>query len=229
MDEEDVEKIAFITPWGVYYYKMVPFGLKNVGATYMRAMMTIFHDMIHKEIEIAQKLRHYFCAYTTYLIYRIDPLKYIFQKPMPTRKLSKWQILLSEFDIIYITQKVIKGQALVNHLAENPVEGEYEPLQTYFPNEEVSFVGEDIVESCDGWRMFFDRVANIKGVGTGVVLVSEIGQNYPISAKQRFPCTNNIVEYEPCIMGLNLSIDMNIQELLVIGDSDLLVHHVQGE
>ncbi|XP_070013524.1 uncharacterized protein [Nicotiana sylvestris] len=52
MDEEDAEKIAFITPWGVYYYKMMPFGLNNVGATYMRAMTTIFHDMIHKEIEV---------------------------------------------------------------------------------------------------------------------------------------------------------------------------------
>ena len=28
------------------------FGLKNASATYMRAMMTIFHDMIHKEIEV---------------------------------------------------------------------------------------------------------------------------------------------------------------------------------
>ena len=29
----------------------MPFGLKNVGATYQRAMATIFHDMLHREIE----------------------------------------------------------------------------------------------------------------------------------------------------------------------------------
>ncbi|XP_070006143.1 uncharacterized protein [Nicotiana sylvestris] len=52
MDEEDTEKTAFITPWGIYCYMVMPFGLKNVGATYMRAMTTIFHDMIHKEIEV---------------------------------------------------------------------------------------------------------------------------------------------------------------------------------
>ncbi|XP_070002512.1 uncharacterized protein [Nicotiana sylvestris] len=38
-----------------------------------------------------------------------------------------------------------------------------------------------------------------------------------------------MAEYEACIMGLNLAIDMNIQELQVIGDLDLLVQQVQGE
>ncbi|XP_070034334.1 uncharacterized protein [Nicotiana tomentosiformis] len=128
--------------------------------------------------EACQKLRHYFYAYTTYLISRMDQLKYIFQKPMPTGKLAKWQILLSEFDIIYVTQKVVKGQALVDHLAENLVDGEYEPLKTYFPDEEVSFVGEEITEAYDGWRVFFDGVENFKGVGIRVVLVSETGQHY---------------------------------------------------
>ncbi|XP_070013668.1 uncharacterized protein [Nicotiana sylvestris] len=62
--------------------------------------------------------------------------------------------------------------------------------------------------------MFFDGAANFKGVGIGVVLVSETGQHYLVSAKLKFPCTNNMEEYEACIMGLNLAIDMNIQELL---------------
>jgi hypothetical protein len=32
--EEDQEKTAFITPFSVYYYTTMPFGLKNAGATY---------------------------------------------------------------------------------------------------------------------------------------------------------------------------------------------------
>ena len=52
MDPEDMEKTTFITLWGTFCYKVMPFGLKNAGATYQRAMVTLFHDMMHKEIEV---------------------------------------------------------------------------------------------------------------------------------------------------------------------------------
>ncbi|XP_075105025.1 LOW QUALITY PROTEIN: uncharacterized protein LOC107765109 [Nicotiana tabacum] len=410
MDEEDAEKTAFITPWGTYCYRVMPFGLKNAGATYMRAMTTIFHDMIHKEIEVyvddaiikskkqsdhvgdlrkffqrlrrynlklnpakyafgvpsgkllgfivsrrgieldpskikaiqellppknktevmsllgrlnyisrfiaqltttcepifkllkknaavkwtdecqeafdkiknyllnppvlvppepgrplilyltvtdnsfgcvlgqhditgkkeqaiyylskkftpyevkytllertccaltwvAQKLKHYLSSYTTYLISRMDPLRYIFQKPMPTGRLAKWQILLTEFDIIYVTRTAMKAQALADHLAENSVDEAYEPLKTYFPDEEAMYVDEADHDEKPGWKLFFDGAANMK-------------------ARLRFYCTNNMAEYEACILGLRLAIDMGVQEILVLGDSNLLVHQIQGE
>ena len=52
MGEDYEEKTMFITPWGVYCYRVMSFGLKNSIATYMRAITTLFHDMIHKEIEV---------------------------------------------------------------------------------------------------------------------------------------------------------------------------------
>ena len=45
---EDQEATAFRTPKGIFCYKVMPFGLKNAGATYQRAMQTIFEDMLHK-------------------------------------------------------------------------------------------------------------------------------------------------------------------------------------
>ncbi|KAK4381277.1 Transposon Tf2-12 polyprotein [Sesamum angolense] len=47
----DEELTAFRTPKGIYCYKVMPFGLKNAGATYQRAMQKIFDDMLHKNVK----------------------------------------------------------------------------------------------------------------------------------------------------------------------------------
>ena len=52
MAKEDREKTTFITPWGTFCYKIMPFGLKNVGETYQRGMVTLFQDMMHKEFKV---------------------------------------------------------------------------------------------------------------------------------------------------------------------------------
>ena len=52
MVEEDIEKTSFITPWGVVCYRVMPFRLKNAGATYQRAMIALFHNLMHQEVEV---------------------------------------------------------------------------------------------------------------------------------------------------------------------------------
>ena len=49
---EDREKTIFVTMWGTFCYKVMPFDLKNAGAIYQKAMVTLFHDMMHKEIKV---------------------------------------------------------------------------------------------------------------------------------------------------------------------------------
>jgi len=49
---EDMEKTTFVTLWGTFFYKVMSVGLKNARATYQRAMVTLFHDMMHREIEV---------------------------------------------------------------------------------------------------------------------------------------------------------------------------------
>ena len=46
------KKTYFITEWGTYCYRVMPFGLRNMGATYQRMTIAMFHDMIHKEVEV---------------------------------------------------------------------------------------------------------------------------------------------------------------------------------
>ena len=48
----DKLKTSFITEWGVYCYLVMPFGLKNVGATYQQIATALLYDIIHKEIEV---------------------------------------------------------------------------------------------------------------------------------------------------------------------------------
>ena len=51
MTPEDEELTAFRTPKGIYCYKVMPFGLKNAGATYQPAMQQIFNDILHKIVQ----------------------------------------------------------------------------------------------------------------------------------------------------------------------------------
>ena len=49
---DDQEKTAFVTPIGNYHYKVIPFGLKNVGSMYQRMMTRMFESLLGKNIEI---------------------------------------------------------------------------------------------------------------------------------------------------------------------------------
>ncbi|GAA0175931.1 hypothetical protein LIER_29020 [Lithospermum erythrorhizon] len=52
MAEEDVEKAAFVTEYGIYYWKVMAFGLRNVGATYQWMVNKVFSTQIGRNMEI---------------------------------------------------------------------------------------------------------------------------------------------------------------------------------
>ena len=56
----------------------------------------------------SQRLRHYMLNYTTMLIARMDLLKYLFEKPTLTGRIARWQMLLSEFDIVSLKSNIFK-------------------------------------------------------------------------------------------------------------------------
>ena len=77
----------------------------------------------------------------------------------------------------------MKAQALADHLAENPIDEEYEPLKTYFPDKEVLCVDKVVIDADPGWRLLFDGAVNMKGFGIGAVLISKSGQHFPVTAQ----------------------------------------------
>ena len=52
MDPSDQEKTLFVTVQGTYYYQVMPFGLKNAGATYQRLVNKMFQKQIGASMEV---------------------------------------------------------------------------------------------------------------------------------------------------------------------------------
>ena len=72
-------------------------------------------------------------------------------------------MLLSEYEIQYVTQKDIKGSILAYHLAHQPL-SEYQPMKFYFPDEDVIFIADYEIPGLDEgpeqgerWTLMFDE------------------------------------------------------------------------
>ncbi|OMO62254.1 hypothetical protein CCACVL1_22930 [Corchorus capsularis] len=321
MAPEDMEKTAFVTAWGVFCYKVMPFGLKNAEATYQRAMVALFHDMMHKEIEVnpgewdeecqiafdkikeylanppvlvppvkgkplilyltvfkksmgcvlaqqdetgkkehatyylskkftdyeakysalekmccvlvwaAHRLRQYMLYHTTWLVAKLDPVKYVFEKLGLSGRIARWQVLLSEYDMVYVSQKAIKGSAIAEFLADRAGE-DYESVKFEFPDEDLMAINQvEVNDEKDErkWRVYFDGASNLSGHGIGAVLISPDGDHLPATARLGFHATNNAAEYEACILGIQMALERKVDELEVYGDSALVIYQMKGE
>ena len=102
--------------------------------------------------------------YTTFLISKMDLIKYIFEKPALTGRLARWQMLLSEYEIQYDTQKAIKGSILADHLSHQPLE-EYQSMKFDFLDEYVLKLDDyDGVDLEERWTLTFDSAGRIHGL-----------------------------------------------------------------
>ena len=52
MHPQDAEKTSFVMPHGLYCYNVMPFGLKNAGATYQRLVMKMFRSLLGSTMEV---------------------------------------------------------------------------------------------------------------------------------------------------------------------------------
>ena len=125
-----------------------------------------------------------------------------------------------QYDLAYVPQKVVKGQALADFLANHPVPSDWE-----FFND---FLDEDVfyVEVMPPWMMFFDGAARREGEGAGVVFVSLQRQILLYSFLLSELCSNNIAEYQALIIDLQMAIEMGISQLEIFGDSKLVINQI---
>ncbi|XP_019435845.1 PREDICTED: uncharacterized protein LOC109342286 [Lupinus angustifolius] len=136
-------------------------------------------------------------------------------------------VLLSEYDIAYVTQKAIKGSVIADYLVNRPL-NKLRHLGYEFPDADIMVLSDESREK-ENWTQVFDGASNAFGHGVGVVLVSPIWKFLPFTARLCFDCTKNMTEYEACILGLKADIDSKAKVLEVFGDSTLVIHQIKGE
>ena len=85
---------------------------------------------------MCQKLRHYLLASEVKILSKLNPLKYILEQPFLSGRIAKWQVLLMQYDLEYVSQQSIKGQAIADQLADFPL-AEDVKAEDDFPDERI--------------------------------------------------------------------------------------------
>ena len=110
----------------------------------------------------------------------------------------------------------MKGSAIANKRTHcSPKEAE--EIQRDFPDKDIMGI------EVESWKMYFDGATNQNGSGIGVLLISPKGAHIPFSGRLNFLATNNAIEYEACIMGLQVALGLVVKELEVYGNSSLII------
>ncbi|XP_050217512.1 uncharacterized protein LOC126668350 [Mercurialis annua] len=160
------------------------------------------------------KLRYYMLPVVVYVLAQTDVIKYILSRPYLRNRMGKWAVLMSEFTLVYVPQKAVKGQVLADFLSDHP--------------------GVDIKEGIGcmelhPWKLWFDGSITEKGAGAGIVIISPSGARFKISCSLTFKCTNNQAEYEALILGLEILMELGAKLIQVWGDSLLVIKQVTGK
>ncbi|XP_061990859.1 uncharacterized protein LOC133709212 [Rosa rugosa] len=184
----------------------------------------------------ACKLRHYMLSFTTCIIAQTDLVKYMLSRPILRGRIGKWVLALSEFSLQYVPQKAVKGQAIADFLAHHPMldtlavrdlevatETITRPDLTCLPEYAALY---QATVSLQPWVLYFDgsRTDTLAGAG---VLENSAADRFSYSFQLEFWCTNNQAEYEALIIGLEVLLELGVQDIQVHGDSLLVINQLR--
>ncbi|XP_074304434.1 uncharacterized protein LOC141639154 [Silene latifolia] len=162
-------------------------------------------------------------AHTIHVVSKVDPIKYILSRPVLSRRLAKWEVLLKQYDLVFVSQKAVKSQVIADFFADHPVPTKWE-LSDELPGEEIFYV--DILPP---WQMYFDGAARRDGAGAGVVFISPQNHVMPYSFTLTQFCSNNVAEYQALILGLQMVIEIGVRDMDIYRDSELVISQVLDE
>ena len=161
-------------------------------------------------VTATRKLKPYFQAYTM-IVLTDKPLRRAIRNPEAADQLALWAIELSEFDIRYHPQTSIKGQIIAYIIAE-------------FTS------GEDKgAEEFPLWSIDTDESSNKQVGGAGVILLSLEKDTVECMVHLDFPTTNNEVEYEALVAGLDLAKAAGAVSVVIYCNSQVVTNQVNGD
>ncbi|TYK15311.1 uncharacterized protein E5676_scaffold1706G00190 [Cucumis melo var. makuwa] len=205
MTLSDEEMAVFRTPKGIYCYKVMPFGLKNDGASYHRAMQKVFDDMLHK--------------------LRMNPLKYAFD--VTSRKFLGFIVRHREIEIdqskIDVIQKMPRPKRKVSRRIVGARGQEGKGTCSLLSKYNLSWVKVNyspIEKMCLALFFAIDKLRHYMQAFT-VHLVAKVD---PIKHRPHSPekymlpysfafvelCSNNVAEYQALIIGLQMALEIGV-------------------
>ncbi|KAM2986249.1 hypothetical protein FF2_006548 [Malus domestica] len=182
-----------------------------------------------------------------HIIAKTYVIKYMLSKPMLTGRIGKWILALSEFSFQYVPQKAVKGQAIANFLSEHQesrdevinIPGTLEVTNVWIPPSQGISGREEWIQQeikrvaglwITPWKLYFDGSCTQKAAGAGIVIINPQGVHHYYSFLLDYQGnTNNRVEYEALIIGLEILMDLGVTEVEVFGDSELVINQLNGE
>jgi len=203
----------------VYYVSEV---LHKAKARYLET-----HKLIYAILIASRKLRHYFQVHRVVVVTSY-PLRAILHNSNATSNVAKWAAELAEFQLDFQPRHAVKSQILADFIAEwtpSPSNSGGPDLNAGPPELEVRTP----VFTEPHWTLFFDGSVRKQWAGAGVVLIDPNGDQLKYMVHLEFKATNNMAEYEALIFGLTEALSMGVRQLLVKGDSQLIIKLVRGD
>jgi ribonuclease HI len=159
------------------------------------------------------KFRHYILSSSCIVACQYNVIKHMLLKPILSGRVGKWAYALVKYDLTYEPLRSMKGQVVADFIVDHAID-----------------VGHSVdCVQLKPWRMYFDGSVCSKGQGARCVVVSPSCVYIDLSIRLEFACTNNQVEYESLLHGLEFLRDLGARDIDVFGDSNLIVQQVRGD